>query len=177
MEFRKIEERDYNATLEKWVSEAEANDLFPHEVKSKLGWIVETLRDQGRQSHKQLAYGVFAPDSNVAIAVCDLVLTDRGALAGRWLKMLKVTLAPELEFALQEEDLRAMTIAVNAYRNAVLGTFAERLNHEADTLKLYGRTDEMLRFLMLLLVTINDDNDLKLSARKEGRWLVINSQE
>lgn len=177
MEFRKIEQQDFDATVQKWVGEAEDNDLFPHEVKSKLGWIAETFCDQGNQSHKQLAYGVFAPGSNVAIAVCDLVLTDRGALAGRWLKMLKVTLAPELEFALQEEDMTAMTIAVSAYRSAVMGTFAERLNHEADTLKLYGRTDEMLRFLMLLLVAINQDNGLKLNARKEGRWLVINSQE
>lgn len=177
MEFRRIVQADYDATLEKWVGEAEANDLFPHEVRSKLGWIVDTLGDQGRQSHRQLAYGVFAPDSNVAIAVCDLVLTDRGALAGRWLKMLKITLAPELEVALQEEDMTAMTIAVNAYRTAVMGTFAERLNHDADTLKLYGRDDEMLRFLMLLLVTINQDDAVKLSAKKEGRWLVIKSQE
>lgn len=177
MEFRKIERQDYDATLKKWVGEAEAKDLFPHEVKSKLGWIIETFSEQGPQSHKQLAYGVFAPGSHVAIAVCDLVLTDRGALAGRWLKMLKVTLAPELEFALQEEDMTAMTIAVNAYRTAVIGTFAERLNHEADTLKLYGRNDELLRFLMLLLVAINQDNGLKLHARKEGRWLVIKSQE
>lgn len=177
MEFRLIDQIDFDATLAKWMEEAEAGDLFPNEVENRLNWIKETFSKAQDQSHTLLAYGVFQPENEVAIATCELVLSDRGALSGRWLKMLKVTLSPEVELAVQAEDMDAINIAVNAYKVAVLGSFAERLTHDADTLKLYGRSDEMLRFLMVLLVVINQDKTHKLSAKKDGRWLVIKPLE
>uniref|UniRef100_A0A6M3M5E5 Uncharacterized protein n=1 Tax=viral metagenome TaxID=1070528 RepID=A0A6M3M5E5_9ZZZZ len=177
MEFRQFDQHDWVATLAKWMAEAESGDLFPNEVQQRLAWIEGTLTTGADQSPKQLAYGVFAPRSQIAIATCELVLTDRGALAERWLKMLKVTLSPEIELAVQAEDMEATNIAVNAYKAAVLGSFSERLTHDADTLKLYGRNDELLRFLMVLMITISQDPSLKLSATREGRWLVIKSLE
>jgi hypothetical protein len=177
MEFRRIEPADYDATLAKWMAEAESGDLFPNEVQQRLNWIPETFLPADGQSQKQLAYGVFQRDSNIAIATCELILADSGALAERWLKMLKVTLSPEIELAVQSDDMEATDVAVNAYKAAVLGSFHVRLTHDADTLKLYGRNDELLRFLMVLLVTIGQDPSSKLSAKKEGRWLVIKSLE
>lgn len=177
MEFRQFANGDYEATLAKWMAEAEAGDLFPNEVQQRLNWIPSTFLQVDGQSQKQLAYGVFQPGSSIAIATCELILADRGALAERWLKMLKVTLSPEIELAVQAEDMEATNVAVNAYKAAVLGSFNERLTHDADTLKLYGRNDELLRFLMVLLVTIGQDPSSKLSAKKEGRWLVIKSLE
>lgn len=179
MEFRQFSNEDYAATLAKWMAEAEepSADLFPNEVQQRLAWIPGTFAGGNGNSHRTLAYGVFQPGNNIAVATCELILTDRGALAGRWLKMLKVTLSPEIELAVQAEDMTAMDVAVSAYKAAVLGSFSERLTHDADTLKLYGRTDDLLRFLMVLMVTIGQDPSAKLSAKREGRWLVIKSLE
>ncbi|GAB1409286.1 hypothetical protein MASR1M90_04400 [Desulfovibrionales bacterium] len=64
--------------------------------------------------------------------------------------------------------------AVEIFRTAVLGSFSERLTHEADTLKLYGRTDGLMQFLLVLMTTIHNQDTI-LKARKDGRWLVIES--
>lgn len=176
MEFRQMCKQAHLETLGKWTAEAEEGDFFPDEVLQKLNWINETFTEENsKSSHKRLAYGVFQPGEQVAIAVCELVLSDRGQLAGRWLKMLRITLSPEVELLLIEEDMDAVNLAVTAYKIAILGSFSERLHHEADTLKLYGRTEEILRFLLVLLVSINQDATSKVSASKEGRWLVVNT--
>lgn len=177
MEFRLFDRQDLDGTLSKWKAEAEAADFFPNEVEQRLAWVGDSLDAPAQQNHRELAYGVFQPGEKISIATCQLVLSDRGSLVGRWLKMLKVTLSPEIENAIRQDDAEAISLGVQAYKTAVLGSFAERLTHEADTLKLYGRSDEILRFLMVLLGIINEDSSSKLSARKEGRWLVIKALE
>lgn len=174
MEFRIFTKEDHSATLEKWEAEATAADLFPNEVQERLCWIDNALQasSKAREFSKTLPYGVFQPGNNIAVATCELVLTDKGAAGGRWLKMLRVVLSPEVTFAVEQEDVTGIQVAVNAYKAAVLGSFVERLTHDADTLKLYGRSDGHLKFLSLLMATITQ-TESKLSARKEGRWIVI----
>jgi hypothetical protein len=173
MEFRLITQDDFSATLDKWKEEAVEADIFPNEVENKIAWIAQTL-DAPAKKHdfnKLLAYGVFRPGSNIAAGICELVLSDKGAKAGKWLKMLKVTLAPEIVTSLENEDVQGTHVAIEVYKAAVLGAFTERLNHDADTLKLYGRTDEHLRFLVILMATLDERDGF--TVKKEGRWIVI----
>lgn len=173
MDFRLVTKEDFAATMEKWSAEAIEADVFPNEVENKIGWIKEALTCdlQKREFSKLLAYGVFQPGSNIAAGICELVLTDKGQRAGKWLKMLKVTLSPEIVSSLEDEDVAGTHVAIEVYKAAVLGAFAERLTHDADTLKLYGRTDEHLRFLVILMAAVADHAEF--SAKKEGRWIVI----
>lgn len=177
MEFRKFGRKEHDATLAKWEAEGEVAELFPGEVARKFAWVGAAIDDEEKAgAHRMLAYGIFQPESDIAIATCELVLSDRGLIAGKWLKLLNIVVSPEIDNALRSEDMFATDLAVSAYKTAVLGAFSERLNHEADTLKLYGRSDELLRFFMILLVTINQDSKSPLRARKEGRWIVITTE-
>lgn len=176
MEFRQFDAHSFQATLKAWELQAEQAGMFPGEQAAKLSQVEKTLLSDNKQSqHKDLAYAVFHQGCDVALASCELVLSDRGALSGRWLKMLKVVLCPEIDAGFQENDVEATSLAVSVYRCAVLGSFSERLNHEADTLKLYGRDHTMMQFLSTLFTSI-PQGDPDLQASKEGRWLVIRSK-
>jgi hypothetical protein len=90
--------------------------------------------------------------------------------------MLKVTLSPEIEALIEEDDFNAITTAVQAYSTATIGSFDARLEHDADTLKLFGRNTELQRFQMTLMTFIQkDDAYSSIVASKEGRWLVLKS--
>ena len=176
MEFRQFDKHSFQATLKAWELQAEEAGMFPGEQAAKLSQVEKTLLSNSNDSqHKDLAYAVFRQGCDVALASCELVLSDRGSLSGRWLKMLKVVLCPEIDAGFQENNVDATSLAVSVYRCAVLGSFSERLNHEADTLKLYGRDHTMMQFLATLFTSI-PQGDPDLHASKEGRWLVIRSK-
>ncbi|MDT0137738.1 hypothetical protein [Acidovorax sp. PRC11] len=173
MEFRKFTQQEYEATLAKWTKEAEDCDCFPEEVPRKLAFIQESLGPTQGSVFQRLAYGLFANDEPVATGVCELVLSNKGLLGGKWIKLMNLVLSPEIDTKMQDEDMAAMHAAVSAYKAAALGAFSVRLEHDADTLKLYARNDQQLRFLMVLLATIKDDSSSNLRASRQGRWLVL----
>lgn len=146
----------------------------PHEVERKLRWVSELLSNgKADPNYRSLAYGVFTEGSDVPVAVCELVIS-RKTMNERWLKLLRVSFSPGLEAKVEAGDVEAIQTAVMAYRTAVSGAFDAQLEHNADTLKLYGRNEAMRQLLTTLLTT------LKLSgsgfdAKKEGRWLVLRS--
>lgn len=172
-EFRPFSHDDVEATAQKWEREAFDNDCFPEDVPKKLHPVRAALTCVSVGPHKTLHYGVFQKGSQVAVALAEMVLTDRGALGGKWLKLLKLTMSPEVETLLIEEHQDATETTVKAYATAVIGAFKERMTHEADTLKIYGRSEDQLKFLSLLLMFINQEQGHKLTGKKEGRWLVL----
>lgn len=179
MEFRQFDRETYLATLDKWRSEAEKHDCFPEEVDRKLRWIGEALDAAcapRATQHAVIPYGVFAPGESIAAATCEIVLSDRGARTGKWLKLLKVTMSPEIEVLTEYEDQVAIEVTVKAYRSATLGAYNSRLEHEADTLKLYGRNAHLQEFQTLLMESIQQDQQHgAIVASQEGRWLVLKS--
>jgi hypothetical protein len=177
MEFRLFEQIDYNETREKWSEEALERDFFPDEVDRHLRVVKDYLGGADDAQHRSLAYGVFNPGSHVAAGVCSLVLSDRGVANGKWLKLLDVRISPEASALLSEDDVDAAQCVVHVYKAAVNGAFEARLDHEADTLKLYGRNDSQLQFLTVLLAVIRDDDSSNIAAKRAGRWLVINTRE
>lgn len=178
MEFRLFDRNTYRATLAQWCQEAEKWDCFPEEVTRKLRWIEEAIEANldPKGSHKVIPYGVFVHGQDIAAATCELVLSDLGKANGKWLKLLKVTLSPEIEMLIEDRDFAATELAVQAYKSATLGAYDARLEHEADTLKLFGRNDDLLRFQMILMAFLQTDpENASMKATKEGRWLVLKS--
>lgn len=174
MEFELIDQKTYETTLSRWAWEADVNDGFPHEVERKLQWVGEFLANKANDpNNKSLAYGIFVKGSEVPAAICELVIS-RKTINERWLKLLSVTLSPEIETKVGEGDVDAIQTAVTVYRTAVAGAFDAQLEHKADTLKLYGRNEDMLKLLATLLATLQSAGT-DFDAKKEGRWLVLRS--
>lgn len=174
MIFEQLNQQNCAAALEQWKQEADTCDIFPYEVERKFDWLAKLLSGNGGDAnHQSLAYGVFFEGSKAPAAVCELIIS-RKSLSERWLKLLSVTLSPELETKLEAGDMDATQSVVRVYRTAVSGAFDAQLEHNVDTLKLYGRNENMLKLLTTLLTTLQESGS-DFDARKEGRWLVLRS--
>lgn len=174
MEFRQFDLQDYEATRAKWLEESVTYDCFPAEVEGKLDPVKAWLDGHGAdEPNKTVHYGVFQPGQKVALAHCEMVLSNKGSKVQTWLKLIKLTLSPEVDTLQLQEEMAAIQTAVKAYKTAVLGAFAERVVLDADTLKIYGRNEEQLRLLIQMMSLINEDQAAGISATKEGRWLVL----
>ena len=175
MHFQRLDITALEKTLDKWREQASKYEFFPEDVDRKLAWARDALNLKVHpDAHQVIPYGVFENDGDdAAIAVCELVLSNRGAKVGKWLKMLRITLSPEIEIQAEEKDPHAIRSAISVYRTATVGSFSERLNHSADTLKVYGRNQEQLELLIALLSTIEEAPSLE--ATREGRWLILRS--
>lgn len=175
MHFQRLDQEALSASLSKWRDQASKYDFFPEDVDRKLAWAQEALSlKKHPDAHQVIPYGVFLDEGEEsAIAVCELVLSNRGTKVGKWLKLLRITLSPEIEILAEEKDTNAVKTAIAVYRTATVGAFSERLNHSADTLKLYGRNQEQLELLIALLSTVEDAPSLE--ATREGRWLILRS--
>ncbi len=173
MEFLLFTPNKLKSTLTKWQQEAELVDLFPLEVERRLSWVDESLvKANLPESNKTIAYGVFQTNQDVAICTCELVLSDRGQLADKWLKMLKITLSPQIECLVQLENTAAIQTVVQAYKTATLGAFNARLENDAEVLKLYARSEGQLNLHSALLTSLQE-NDSCITVSTEGRWLVL----
>lgn len=176
MEFLAFTNEKYRETLEKWIGEAEESDVFPCEVERRMQWVGEFLSKGSSSAITTIPYGVFHLDDDAAICICELVLSDKGQLAGKWLKMLNITLSPKIESMLSQEDLDGTRLAVSIYKLAVIGSMSARLDHDADTLKIYGRNEGQLKFLIALLTFLQEGGSHNLTAKREGRWLVLQTK-
>jgi len=55
-----------------------------------------------------------------------------------------------------------------------LGVHEVKDQHQASRIKVYGRTQEQMRFLTMLLTKLNEKKYSSFIATIEGRWLTLN---
>lgn len=87
--------------------------------------------------------------------------------------MLRLHLRPSVELELQSGNSdNAMDIFVESMQGSIL----LQLTHQANTLKVYGRTNEQLNFLKALVVRLQSQLEKSdtVKASIEGRFLSIN---
>lgn len=171
MYFEKLSSSTYEETLEMWSKEAEACNIFPQEIIRQLKWIDESLSNKTSVQPSSLAYGVFTQKDKIAIAVCELVISQKSK-NNRWMKLLNVTLSPAIEAKVEAKDLDAIKTTISAYRTAVSGSFDAKNDHSIDTLKLYGRNETMLNLLTTTYAALEASESFE-DIKKEGRWLVL----
>lgn len=63
--------------------------------------------------------------------------------------------------------------AIEAYVACVLGVFHVKNAHNASTIKVYGRTQEQVRFLSLMNIALQQREGATFKSSIEGRWLVL----
>lgn len=167
--FKPFNQQTFTATEKAWLSDAQAGEAFVPDVLQGMAWAKDhmTLVDNG------VAYGVFIDKAHIAIGICELVVT-KPDVRGKWVKLLRLRVRPEIEELLFNNDPSALATAVNAYVCAVIGVYHVKNVHKATTIKVYARTQEQMRFLTLLVTKLNEQEDATFKAAIQGRWLTLN---
>lgn len=158
-----------DTTCKTWAAEARKGEAFPGEVEQVLDWVKKsTVPADG----KTCAYGIFPDGDKCATGICDVVVSKQGRRT--WVKHLRLRLRPSLDDKLFDRNTEAVTTAMEVFGHSAAGAMALKTEHNASTLKVYGRTKEQLSFLQAAAAALK-----KLSNRHaisiEGRFLVITS--
>lgn len=169
--FKPFDERTFAATREAWTTDAATGEGFAPEVEQVMTWVGAHIA----LTDNEMAYGVFREKSAEALGICETAITKPTA-RGKWVKLLRLRLRPQIEGMIFENDVEGTSIALNAYVAAVLGVYHVKNQHQATTIKIYGRTQEQMRFLTLLQEALKQ-RAVNFEAVIQGRWLVLNWRE
>jgi hypothetical protein len=153
------------ATKSRWQSVA-GKDEFASEYTVLFDW-VNTHKDYSALKADSLAYGLFAPKSRYASAIVDVVSSKKGKRGIT--KLLKVYVTPELwDVTTHQSQI------IDIFAGAIFGTIDLSVKISSDTVKLYGRSDELLSLLHSLHIHLNRSPKLmSTTVTMQGRWLQI----
>lgn len=168
MEFRDFTPESFKATKDAWVKDAEAGGGFLPDIEQQMDWTEKHLT----LTNNSVAYGVFDRSSKIATGICELAITKPEPKKA-WVKVIRLRLRPKVEAQLFANEKAGISAAVEAYLACVIGVFHVKNAHNASTIKVYGRTQEQLRFLTLLDVRLKDRSEATFKSSIEGRWLVL----
>lgn len=166
---KSFDENTYQATSKAWLKRTKGGNSFPTEAEQVLEWVHShmVIDVQG----DSVAFGLFKDGVDVASAVAEISI-QRKSSRSRWMKMLRVRLSPELEDGVFQKSMEALQDVQAAYVAAVGGVLKLKFEHDASTLKIYGRSAEQLAFLQVLALKMEEAlKNHKVSMN--GRWLVI----
>ncbi|WP_312589019.1 hypothetical protein [Comamonas terrigena] len=168
MEFRKFTAESLEATSKQWLKLANKVNAFSPDVEQLLEWVKEHIDIK----ENAIAYGVFPEGSDIAIGVCELIITRKSAKTG-WVKFIRLRLDPQVDANIFANNSEGVVAAIEAYVACVAGVLAVKDLHKADTIKVFGRTQEQMQFLTLLSAALQKRDEAKFTTKIEGRWLVL----
>ena len=169
MQFRTFDASTFEATKAGWSKDVDKGEGFAPDVEQLMAWTEKHLSLVGNE----IAYGIFETDKSIAVGVCELAIT-KPSHKGKWVKLLRLRLRPTIEGMLFANDPDGLIVAVEAYVASVLGVYHVKNEHEATIIKVYGRTQEQMRFLTLLSASLKKRGEATFDSKIEGRWLVLN---
>lgn len=168
--FAEFSAASLDATEKAWCDDADAGLAFRPDIEQQMSW----AREHRVVTNNSVAYGVFEKGKNVAVGICELVITQP-TKRGKWIKVLRLRLRPKVEDQIFRNDKQGLMTAIDAYVTCVQGVFAVKNEHKATTIKVYGRTQEQVKFLTLLSAALEKrPGEATFRSSIEGRWLVLN---
>jgi hypothetical protein len=154
-----------------WIADANKGLAFIPEVERLLEWA-----DSHRVpvDNDSCAFGIFRAGKKApALGICEVVIS-RKSIRSKWVKMLRLHLSPAVDAQLQGGDPDG---AMSVFLSSIQGAIGLQSTHQANTLKVFGRTNDQLNFLKVLVTHLQPKlaehahNRVKVSI--EGRFLCI----
>lgn len=169
-QLKKFDTTTVDQTEEAWINQAKKHKdvFFPTQIEKDFSWVRQFV--DGTSTDGVIHCGLFYDKSSVADATLELVHTRKSARSA-WLKMLTITFCPDLLIRADLGDKNAVISIVSMFNQAIAGCIQlSGKDHKADTLKLYGRSNELLQFFKYYVGVFKMKN---IETSIEGRWLVF----
>ncbi|MYM65468.1 hypothetical protein GTP45_01295 [Pseudoduganella sp. FT55W] len=161
-------------TIGRWTEKAAQLDMPFHEFEKDLNWVAAHI--DYTVVGDSYAYGIFAEGSDQAVAVAEIVYSRRAGPDVGWLKMLEISMGPEHSPS-QISSADMLVSLVDIYVAGVQGVIGLTDVHKARVIKIYGRNDQEMTFLVSLQAHLakldNHGTTGGFTTKFEGRWLVI----
>ena len=167
-DFKLFTEKALAETASGWSDDAANGLAFQPDVDQTISW----AESHSALNENGVAYGVFRIGEPIALGICELVITKRSR-SSKWVKMLRLKLRPKTEQGIYANDPAALQEAYDAYSTCIVGVFHVKNQHQADTMKVYGRTHQQMQFLNGLALHLKANRSATFKTNIEGRWLVL----
>lgn len=168
LQLSQFTDRSFADTRQNWEDQAGKAE-FASEYSAIFSW-ADAHRDYDIDPKvgDSLAYGLFAPKSNTACAMVDVVLHKRGRKGVT--KLLKVFVTPEYWNVTEHQDQ-----ILEIFTSAIAGTIQLSKRVQSGEVKIYGRSEALLSLLHSLHVHLNKNIEKfpGIAAAMKGRWLEI----
>lgn len=144
-------------------------DAFATEYGLVFEWTEKHI-DYANGHNDSLAYGMFAPRAQKAVAIVEVI--QRKVARKGLTKMLKLWITPEYwDAAASRKEIAHVMLS------AMQGTLLLSKNNQSKTVKIYGRNEQMLSVLHtvhIMLSELIEKEDLKgIAVNIVDRWLEI----
>lgn len=167
----------FEATSESWIASADSFGIPALEYERVLAWAGSHLNYSATAD--SIAYGIFEDGENEALAIADIVYSKRPGPDVGWLKLIEISLSPS--FAPSEIDANVSKLGqvLDIFTTAIIGTIELTQDHRARVIKIYGRDEHLLSWLLAINERLRAALQATASLRgtwqskMEGRWLVI----
>lgn len=156
-------------TREHW--QRQAGD---EEFETEYGFVFDTAKGRINYDDPEantLVYGLFENDSHIASALLEVIQSARSP-RNSVTKLLKLWASPEYwDVARHQKVLAKITVA------ALKGTLELSRRNHSKTVKIFGRTEQMLSVLysvhLYMQESLQAEPNQGFEVRMEGRWLVF----
>lgn len=150
------------ATKANWEAIA-GSDAFNLEYGPIFDWIDERV---GKTHLDVMAYGIFEAGSPHASGIVEIINSSKAK--GPMIKMLKVIISPQFwDISVHREEI------LKIFLGAIAGCIILSKTKRSKVLKLYGRSNELFSILVSLHTSFVEEPIDGLTAKIEGRWLVL----
>jgi hypothetical protein len=170
LKFLAFNESRLISTRAAWTQDAVDGLAFPSEIERLLAW-VETHQEPS--DHDAAAFGIFKEGTSTALAICEVAI-QRKSVRSKWVKLLRLHLKPSVDDKLQAGHPEG---AMDVFVQAIAGSLNLQVLHKANTLKVYGRTNDQLNFLKALekhvSAKLTSEAKQGIKATIEGRFLSV----
>lgn len=168
-ELRQFTDKEFLDTRENWEKHAGEAE-FVSEYGVVFDWAQTHQQYDDDKNGESLAYGVFSQRNKHAFAIVDVVSHKKGRSSTT--KLLKIYMTPEYWDVASHQSK-----VIEIFLCAIVGTIKLSKQASAKTVKLYGRSDQLLSLLHSLHVHMNQHKDKLpgVEASMQGRWLEISS--
>lgn len=168
MDFKTFTPELFKATKDGWIKDIGAEAGFLPDIEQQMDWTEKHMT----LTNSSVAYGVFDGASKIATGICELIITKPDPKKS-WVKFIRLRLRPKIEAQLFSNEKAGISAAIEAYVACVIGVFHVKNAHNASIIKVYGRTQEQVRFLTLLDIALKNRSEATFKSSIEGRWLVL----
>jgi hypothetical protein len=170
----KISQEVLDATAVSWYASADSLGIPQIDSEKVISWAERHINYEN-VNNTSAAYGIFEEGNPTeVVAFVDIVYSEVVPRHG-WLKVLNISLSPVYCASEVENDLEKLYIVIDIYVESVIGAMNLTDNHKAKVLKIFGRNDGLFRLLVILKERLSTLEDSKITAKIEGRWLVISA--
>lgn len=161
-----------SSTKAQWQAESLASAALFHGDIARLFTFAEANFDVQNAPGNDHVYGIFENGNfGVADSVVQMSVTKEGR---KFVKMLDCVVRPSIADGVLQYTQEAIDKTVGIYIASIVGTVRVAGDHEADVIKVYGRTEPLLATLSFVAKELaSDEAKPFVEAAIQGRWLVV----